>query len=458
MNRLRWLLPALALGALLPLDAAAQKFKDNKYTKDADKFIGLAMTRPDRESRQEMFRQALAALEEGFVKEPDNAKVWYVAGMAHAGAGDYIAADSCFDKAVSLHPAIEEDIEMEREQAWLEGFQTGVDLMDVNDTDGALAVLVSAQQLYNKRPEALLNIGSIYANKGELELAEKAFLDAIAATRGDMFEKLDSAGQKQWLGYAELSTLNIAQMRGTRGVNAFSAGDYDLAAEMFGKAIEINPYSRDYYFNRLQATYAKASELEKQHEAAPTDAAIKSQLDALYGRLLTEIPAVKEFDPTSENLELIRMRAVRRQGELRGDTTAAREAALKILQDLEEMPVEVRELSIVPSDDGTTVTVAGKVRNRTLAAGASVAIDIMLMGAKGESVGTMAFTVTTGTNAKDYLTKCMNDPANISQYADELARDSICRDQSEDAVLTAFSQSGELAGQIAGWKYAVRTN
>jgi len=87
MNRLRWLLPALVFGALLPVNASAQKYKDSKYTKDADKFIGLAMMRPDRDSRLEMYRQALAALEEGFVKEPDNAKIWFVAGQAHAGAG-----------------------------------------------------------------------------------------------------------------------------------------------------------------------------------------------------------------------------------------------------------------------------------------------------------------------------------------------------------------------------------
>lgn len=456
MTRLRWLLPALALGTLLPVEGYAQKFKDSKYTKDADKFIGLAMTRPDRPSRQEMYRQALSALQEGFVKEPDNAKLWYVAGQAHAGAGDYVAADSCFDKALSMHGAIAADIESERESAWLDAFQAGVELMDANDADGALAVLTGAQMLYDKRPEALLNIGSIYANKGDLESAERAFEQAIAATRGEMFAKLDSAGQLQWQGYAEMSTLNIAQMRGTRGVDAFSAGNYDLAAEMFGKAIEINPYSRDYHFNRLQATYAKASELEKQHEAAPADAAVKAELQGLYAKLLTEIPQVREFDPTAENLELIRARAVRREGELKGDTAAARQAAYKILEDLELMPLEVRELSITPGEDGATVTVAGKIKNRTLANGSNVSVEITLMGSKGETVGLLSFAVTAAESAKEFVTTCMNDEARKTQFPDELSRNTFCREQSDEPSVKPFEQSGELTGQIAGWKYTVK--
>lgn len=457
MTRLRWLLPALALGALLPMHAAGQKYKDSKYTKDAEKFIGLAMMRPDVDSRREMYRQALAALDEGFVKDADNAKFWFVAGQAHAGAGDYLAADSCFTKAVSMYPDAEADAEAEREAAWLDAFQTGVGLMDQNDSDGALAVLEAAQKLYDKRPEALLNIGSIYANKGDLEKAEQAFEQAIAATHGDMYSKLDSAGQAQWDSYAELSTLNIAQMRGSRGVDAFSAGDYDTAAEMFGKAIEINPYSRDYYFNRLQATYAKASALEKEHEAAPDDAAIKTQLMGLYQTLLGEIPKVKEFDPTSENLELIRARAVKREGELRGDTATARQGALKILQDLEEMPVELRDLSIVPNEDGT-VTVTGKVRNRTLPAGSNVGVDITLMGSKGETVGQIDFTVISGESARDFVTSCMNDEAKITQFPDDLTRQSFCQEQADEPATKSFEQSGELTGSIAGWKYAVKTS
>ena len=458
MNRLRWLMPALALTMLFPVGVAAQKYKDNKFTDDADKFIGLALLRPDRESRQEMYRQALAALEGAFADDPENARVWFVAGQAHAGAGDFIAADTCFDRALSLYPDLTAEIEGEREQAWLDGFQMGVELMDVNNFDEALATLETAQQMYNKRPEALLNIGSIYANRGELEQAEGAFERAIEATRSDVYEKLDSLGQSQWDSYAEMSTLNIAQMRGTRGVNAFSEGDYDTAAEMFAKAIEINPYSRDYFFNRLQATYARASDLESSHEAAPEDAAIKSQLQGLYSELLSEIPRIREFDPTSENLELIRARAVKREGELRGDTTAAREAALKILEDLELMPVEIQNLAINPGIDGVSVTVSGMVRNRTLATGSSVGVEVILMGATGQTVGQVNFSVTTGENVKAFIETCLTDEANIAQVPDELDRDTFCRDKSDDATASTFEQSSELLGQIAGWKYSVRTD
>lgn len=460
MNRLRWLMPALALAVVIPADATAQRyeFKDNKYIDDADKFIGLALVRQDREGRVEMFRQALAALEGAVEDDPENAKIWFVAGQAYAGAGDFLAADTCFDRVMEMYPDAAMEVEAEREQGWLQAFQMGVELMDVNDFDGALGVLEAGQQLYDKRPEALLNIGSIYANRGELLEAEKAFADAITAVGSDVYEKLDSTGQMQWDSYVEMSTLNIAQMRGTRGVNAFSEGNYDEAINAFSGAIEINPYSRDYYFNRLQAIYAKATDMEPEHEAAPEDATISSELQALYAQLLDEIPRVKEFDPTSENLELIRARAVKREGELRGDTTAAREASLKILEDLELMPVEVQNLQIMPGADGVSVTVSGKIRNRTLEDGSNVGVDIVLLGSKGETVGEMSFSVTTGLSMKAFIDTCMNDEARITQFPDELDRNTYCQEQSRDMTGNDFEQSSPLTGQIAGWRYAVRTD
>lgn len=426
MNRFRGLCLVLALGAVLPSSLAAQgQWKDSKYTKDAEKNLALAMTRSEKADRQNFYRMALTSLEEGFTREPENGKLWYTAGQVYVGLSNYLAADSAFDKAEQLHSESVTEIEAEREAGWMQAFQEGVDLMDAQQYDQALALLESAEILYGKRPEGLLNIGSIYANKGNNEKAEEAFQKAIAAAQGELFAKLDTAQQAQWNNFVEMSTLNIAQMRGARGVEHFEADRLDEAAASFKSAFEVNPYSRDYLFNYVQAKYAKATKLDEQAKADPAQAEqLKTQLMELYSEIQQEIPKVREFDPTNENIQLIHAQAVKRHGELAGDTTKAREAALKILTDNDDLPVEITELSI--STDESTATVSGKVRNKKLTAGAPVTIKLTLIGYKGDTIGEMTATVNAGASG-------------------------------EDAEPVTFQQTGEVKGQVAGWKYVVTT-
>lgn len=420
MIRFRHIAPVLAMVLLLPGLVAGQTNKDNKWTRDAAKFIGLAMTRQDIAERRSYYDQALTALQEAFVKEPDNAKVWFVAGQVYVGKGDYIAADTSFDRAIAIDPALNEDIEAEREAGWMEAFQEGVGMMDQQQHEQALKVLEASEQLYGKRPEGLLNIGSIYAGMNDLDKAEDAFLRAAQAAEGPLVTQIDSASQAAWKRYAEMSRLNVAQMRGTRGVDAFGEDNYDVAADWFQKAIEFNPVSRDYLFNYVQARYAKATKLEEQIEATPADAAtVTPQLISLYAAIKEDVEKVRAFDPTSEHLMLILVRAQRRHGELSGDTVAGREAALATLTMIEAMPVEIVELAIQPEEG--TATVMGKVKNRKAAAGAPITLTIELLGAQGQSIGQMTLTVNVG----------------------------------EAESMTPFQQSTEITGQVAGWKYAV---
>lgn len=422
MNRCRGLATALVVGALLvPASAFAQTNKDTNATKEAGKNIGLAMMRADTAERNQLYRQALSALEEAFTREADNARVWLIAGQAYAGLREYAKADEAFDKAVELYPDYAEEVEGEREAAWLDGFQAGVELMDQQQYPQALAVLEASHELYPHRPEGLLNIGSIYANTGEIDKAVEAFEKAIAAARGPHREKLDAAGQEQWDKFAEMAELNIAQMTGAQGVEAFQAGDYAAAATAFEKAASMNPHARDYLFNIVQAHYAQATSLEEQRDssAAAGAASQDAELIRLYEQLRTEIPKVREFDPNNESLLAILARAERRHGELRGDTAAAQQNALRVLEQLQAMSVEIQNLVVQPGE--AEATVQGKVMNRTLAAGTPVTVNITLVGKDGQPVGEAKAQVNAG----------------------------------EQQAAVDFEVSTPVTAQVAGWKYTV---
>jgi tetratricopeptide (TPR) repeat protein len=422
MNPCRGLATALVVGALLvPASGFAQTNRDTRSTKEAEKFIGLAMMSADPAAQQGRYREALAALQEAFTAEADNAKVWYIAGQAYAGLHDFAKADEAFDKAVALHPEAEADIEGEREAAWLTGFEAGVALMDAQNYDSALVVLEASHAVYPHRPEGLLNIGSIYANRGETDEAVRVFREAVTAARGPHLEKLDEEGKAQWERFAQMAELNIAQMTGAKGVELFEAEDYAAAAAAFEEAAEVNPYSRDYLFNIVQANYAQAANMQEQRDsaAAPGTAPEDQQLIQLYAGLRTQIAKVREFDPNNENLLAILAQSERRHGELTGNAEAGQQAALAVLQQLESMPVEVQNLIVTPGE--TDATIEGVIKNRTLAAGAPVTLNITLLGPDGASIGEATAQVTAP----------------------------------EAEATVPFTASAPVTGQIAGWKYTV---
>jgi tetratricopeptide (TPR) repeat protein len=217
-----------------------------------------------------------------------------------------------------------------------------------------------------------------------------------------------------------MASLNIAQIRGMIGVDAFSAGDFEEAAAAFHRAMEANPYSRDYLLNFVQAKYAKATDLEDEIQADSTkEDEYRPQLIELYSSLQQEIPRVREFDPTNQNVLMINVRAVRRENELKGDSTTAQQGALAILEAADAIPIEVVDVSIQPGD-GVAV-ISGKVLNRKLVADAPVTVKLKLLGLEGNEIGSIDVTVNVG--------------------------------EVEGAV--PFEATTNITAQVAGWKYEI---
>lgn len=423
MNRSRGLLLALLTSAVLvPADAFAQEPKDDKYTREASKQLGVAMLRQDEAERRQAYQAALTSLQEGMVEEADNPKIWFLAGQAYAGLMDFAGADSAFEKAVTLYPEYEAEVEAEREVGWMNGFNAAVAAMDQQNFEEALRLFEGAHAVYPSRPEHLLNMGSIYANQGNDERAVWAFEQAIAAVNGPRFADLDPEGQAQWKAFEEMAQLNISQMRGQAGVEAFEMDDYDQAIQLFEEAAEANPYSRDFLFNIVQARYAKAQMLEEQRDsaAAPGAAPQDTELVQIYTQLQDDVAEVQAYDPNNENLMLILTRARRRQGELSGSAEQGQQGALQTLEALQAMPVTVTQLLIQPGDG--TATIQGSVKNNGLEAGASAQLEITLLAADGSEIAKQQTSVTV--------------PA---------------KDEEASFEVTV----AEVARQVAGWKYRI---
>ena len=63
-------------------------------------------------------------------------------------------------------------------------YNAGVTALQANNMEEAVKSLSVANSLYRKRPEAMVTLGSVYVQQGNLAAAEAVFKDALAVMRG----------------------------------------------------------------------------------------------------------------------------------------------------------------------------------------------------------------------------------------------------------------------------------
>jgi len=434
---------ALAVLFALPSAGAAQKEPpDTKELKDAQKFLGLAMMQSAPEKKKPLYEQAMTPLKLAMAKNPENAKVWLYAGQVYVGLSDFLGADSAFKKAEALHPAYAEDIAGEREVAWVEAFNAGIQAMDQN-ADEAIKQLELAELMYPHRPEAKMNLGALYAQKNQSEKAVQAFEGAIASTNGPLKEKLKPEDQANWKRYADMAKMNIAQIRGAEGVEEFNAQRWEAAAAKFQQAAQVNPYARDYWFNLGQAYYAQVGGLEEKRDSllaaetalkkvkgkeaeakvkADEAAKLSAQMLPLYAKIIELFEKTMQLDPANQTSYDLIGRSQKLTGDLAADAaqkTQWQNKALATFQAREALAFEVEGLTAVAQENQATIK--GTVKALKAAPGSPIKFRITLLGIDGSTVGQQEVTVAA--------------PA-TGQTA-------------------PFEAKAAVTGEVAGWKYEV---
>jgi tetratricopeptide (TPR) repeat protein len=296
--------------------------------------------------------------------------------------------------------------------------------MDAQRYDEAILTMEAAQVIYNQRPEALMNLGALYANAGNMPKAMESFEKAVEATRGPLFEQVDEETRNLWIRYRAMANVNIAQMVAAQGVEHFNGSRFPDAETAFRRAAELNPQSRDYWFNYLQAIWAQVNEHEDALETN-TEAAARAReaLPALYTRAIEIVEKTRAFDPTNEVLFRIEAQARRMTGEL-GGTDQSREqgqlAAYAVLQRMDAQQITLD--NVVAYTEGEGIRIEGEVRNRKATEGSTVTIEFTILDIDGSAIGTTTITV--------------NAPAVEST--------------------AQFSGLATTDGDFAGWRYTIR--
>ena len=358
----------------------------------------------------------------GVDSDPENPIHYMLAGFAHVRLAQYDEADVMFTAAERIYPAYELDIAPEREAAWIELFNAGIEAHAGGDLEGTIEAWEGAERMWDLRPDASLNLAGLFEGEGRWDDAIEAYRGAIASLerrpvtrvlaqeelqaredlrirseksltklllfterfaeaepllrrhleadptsvqiRGDLAAALQGSG-KDAEAVAIYTGLLAETDLGPRdvfniGIALYRGGDFVAAAEAFERLTRLQPNSRDAWFNYTNSLFAAES----------------WESLARVGDRLTEV------DPLGENAGLI---AARAHLEL-GDEQSAAEG----LDRTESAPIHVEGLQLRASGPGTSLR--GRVVGNAAEPGTSVRLRFTFYGADG-ALGTEQLTV-----------------------------------------------------------------
>jgi tetratricopeptide (TPR) repeat protein len=220
--------------------------RDNEHTAQATLYLGTAMAAGTDELRLSRYETALEHARAGLAADPDNPQSHFQAGEALLSLGRLEEAAPFLDRAEELYPRYILETLGVRETAWIEEYNAGVEYLDAGDTQNAMARFERANMIYSLRPEAMLNLGTVYAQVGRYEDSQQQFANAIEVIEGPWAERVDEEVSEGWFGVLAPTKMNRAQV-------LLRLERFSDAADVLGELVAADPENLDYV-----TTYASA--------------------------------------------------------------------------------------------------------------------------------------------------------------------------------------------------------
>lgn len=372
----------------------------------------------DSERSAEFYQTALTAAERGMEMDPENPESYFQGGRAHLGLGNYEEADRLLTRAEELYPAFFVDIEPIRESYWVDSYNAAIQEISAGNLERAAELFEEAGAIYDGRPEAFLNLASVYAQLGNFDGAIESYRNAIETIRNADPDVIDEEIMMEWADHEEVALLNLAQLLSYTeqhgeaatayseyleivpgdisalsnraaalmangqtdeataiydellarpnltgpdysaiGIGLFQAGAYERAAGAFEEAVQASPTSRDDVYNWVQTLF------------------LAENWEAL-------IPAAEQLvQVDTHNRDAYRMLA---QGLVQ---TGDEQTAVARMQAMEALPFEIINTSLqLMGDDGAQLV--GEIQNLQLAAGTPIHLRVTFLGRQGVPAAT----------------------------------------------------------------------
>lgn len=396
---------------------------DNVHTRSAALYLVQAQRNPNLEEKRQRYEEGLQAALAGVENDPGNPKGYFQAAQAFLGLGDHVGADSMFTKAEEIYPRYRLESEPIREQQWVQAYNQSIGPLQAGNLEDAAAGFERAHTIFRGRPEAMLNLGSVYSRLGDVDKAADYYRQALALLQGPALDEQDEETQASWRESEEIAAFNLAQLYAqadrnqeavdaynaylernpgnitamsnlavvlskmemtdsaaaiydallsrpdmsardyfVTGIGLFQAEQYEQAAVAFRRTTELVPTGRDGLYNLAQALY----------------------LAEQYEELLPAAQALAEVDTHNKNALLLLAQAQNRSGD--------DQAAVATMERREALPFEIVDTQLQPQASGGA-SLSGTLTNFGLEPGTSVGLTFHFLDGDGQDVGTQAVQV-----------------------------------------------------------------
>ncbi len=374
------------------------------------------------ENKHRLFGDAKRVLTEAILEkgQEKNAAAWYYLGRAYLALGDIGGLDSAFARAEALAPECRDDIGFYRRGAWVALVNPGVEFLQADNVDSALALFRLANQVFHDAPNALYNTAVIHANAQRPDSAIVYFRKAATTAAKDSTKFKDDRNQATF----NLAVILQNQGRHQEALEAFSqyvrwvpddtngrrglaislraVGKADSAAVIekaivssAGEDVSTNDlmslgisFFRDQKYAESAKAFAQVVEREPYNRDAVFNLA-NAHLGASDGKgLIAAGTKLLVLDPMNESS--IKLLAQGHQMEKDTETT------IKLYTDLEALPVSVTVDTFLVNDAGARLTGTVTGRQARTADGRpikAVAVTLVfeLVDSTGAAVATKEF-------------------------------------------------------------------
>ena len=358
----------------------------------------------------------------GVEAEPENPIHYLLAGIAHVRLAQHSEAHAMFTEAERIYPAYELHIAPEREAAWIELFNRGIAAYAEGDVEGTIEAWEQAEMMWDLRPDASLNLATLFKDEGRWDDAIMAYQRAVAGlerppvtrvlpreelraravqriqaerslaqvlllterfaeaepllrrhlerdptsvrVRADLAAALRGLGEDAEAVAIDTGLLSETDLESKDlfrvGIALYRANDFVAAAEAFERLTRLEPHSRDAWFNYTNSLFAA----ESWESLAPV------------GGRLTEV------DPLGENAGLITARAHLELGD--------EQSAEEWLDRTAAAPVHIEGLQLRAS--GADTSIQGRMVGNAAEPGTPIRIRFTFYGADG-ALGTELLTL-----------------------------------------------------------------
>jgi len=401
--------------------------RDNSHTRSADLALTQAQSTTDEAVIQQRFQEALVAALDGITADAENPKSYYQAGQAYVGLNDFIGADSMLTKAEELHPRYVLETEPWRERGWANAYNEGIIPMNSGDLEAAAELFEQAGAIYQGRPEALLQLGSVNSQMDRIDEAVDAYRQAMAMLEESREEDLaDTINAPIWEQHWEIATTGLGQ-------TLTFAERYQDAADLYGKLLEEDPSNttltgnlannlselgmpdsvqalydhllsdpdlgeRDFFnagvglyqienYEGAARAFSRAAEMNPFNRDARLNLAQTLSLSEKFEELIPAARALIEVDPRNALGWIFLTRAF--------SETEQTEEANRIFTEYQAIGYEIEDLGMRPGPDGGAI-ISGSLKNTSLEPGTTVSLRFHFGGSDNTEIGTVDIQVQAG--------------------------------------------------------------